>query len=102
MELLILYEIWAGERLHFEKAHPRYLRLGRSISVSPVPFGPGTDILRSCRFIGALFRSLRDLPFGLRRFVPCDIGADHCRLRHIGWWERCGHGLTSRPPRVCA
>ena len=36
------------------------------------------------------------MPFGLRRFVPCDIGANHCRLRHIGW-ERCGHGLTSRP-----
>ena len=30
------------------------------------------------------------------RFVPCSIGADHCRLRHIGW-EKCGHGLTSRP-----
>ena len=27
---------------------------------------------------------------------PCSIGADHCRLRHIGW-EKCGHGLTSRP-----
>ena len=64
--------------------------------MSAVPFGPGTDIWRSCRFIGALFRGLRDLPFGLRRFVPCDFGADHCRLRHIGW-ERCGHGLTSRP-----
>ena len=36
------------------------------------------------------------MPFGLPRFVPCDIGANHCRLRHIGW-ERCGHGLTSRP-----
>ena len=36
------------------------------------------------------------MPFGLRRFVPCDIGANHCRLRHIGW-ERCGHGLPSRP-----
>ena len=36
------------------------------------------------------------MPLGLRRFVPCDIGANHCRLRHIGW-ERCGHGLTSRP-----
>ena len=29
-------------------------------------------------------------------FVPCFIGANHCRLRHVGW-ERCGHGLTSRP-----
>ena len=28
--------------------------------------------------------------------MPRDIGADHCRLPHIGW-EKCGHGLTSRP-----
>ena len=32
----------------------------------------------------------------LLRFVPCRIGANHCRLRHLGW-EECGHGLTSRP-----
>ena len=96
MELLILYELWAGERLSLEKAHPRYLRPGRPISVSAVPFGPGTDTWRSCRFIGALMRSLFLLPGGLRGFVPCSIGADHCRLRHIGW-EKCGHGLTSRP-----
>ena len=36
------------------------------------------------------------LPGGLGRFVPCSIGANHCRLRHLGW-ERCSHGLTSRP-----
>ena len=96
VELLILYELWAGERLRLEKAHPRYLRPGRPISVSAVPFGPGIDIWRSCRFIGALMRSLCLLPGGLRRFVPCSIGANHCRVRHIGW-EKCGHGLTSRP-----
>ena len=28
--------------------------------------------------------------------IPCDVGANHRRLRHIGW-EKCGHGLTSRP-----
>ena len=28
--------------------------------------------------------------------MPCSIGANHCRLRHIGW-EKCGHDLTSRP-----
>ena len=33
---------------------------------------------------------------GIGRFLPCRIGADHCRSRHIGW-EKCGHGLTSRP-----
>ena len=78
-----------------EKAHPRYLRPGRPISVSAVPFGPGIDIWRSCRFIGAWMRSLWPLPGGLVRFLPCSIGANHCRLRHIGW-EKCGHGLTSR------
>ena len=36
------------------------------------------------------------LPGGLERFVPCSVGANHCRLRHLGW-ERCCHGLTSRP-----
>ena len=96
VELLILCELWAGERLSLEKALPRYLRPGRPISVSAVPFGPGIDIWRSCRFIGALMRSLCLLPGGLERFVPCSSGANHCRLRHIGW-EKCGHGLTSRP-----
>ena len=47
-----------GERLSLEKAHPRYLRPGRPISVTTVPFGPGTDIWCSCRFIGAMMRSL--------------------------------------------
>ena len=98
VELLILYELWAGERLKLEKAVPRYRRPCRSISVSAVPSGPGIDIWRSCRFIDALFRGLRDLPLGIRRF---DIGANHCRLRHIGW-ERCGHGLTSRPQETAS
>ena len=96
VELLILYELWAGERLCLERAVPRFLRPGRPISVSAVPFGPGIDIWRSCRFIGAWVRSLCLLPGGLRRFVPCSIGANHCRLRHFGW-ERCGHGFTSGP-----
>ena len=47
VELLILYELWAGERLSLEKAHPRYFRPGRPISVSAVPFGPDIDIWRS-------------------------------------------------------
>ena len=54
------------------------------------------DFWRSCRFIGALLRSLCLLPGGLRRFMPCSIGANHCRLRHIGW-EKCCHGLAPRP-----
>ena len=96
VELLILHELWAGERLSLERAVPRYLRPKRPISVSAVPFGPGIDIWHSCRFIGAMMRSLCFSPGGLGRFVPCSIGANHCRLRHVGW-ERGGHGLTSRP-----
>ena len=96
LELLILYERWAGERLVIECAVPFARRVGRPISVSAVPIGPGIDIGRSCRFLGSLVRFLALLPGGLIRFWPCRIGANHCRLRHLGW-EKCGHGLTSRP-----
>ena len=40
-------------------------------------------------------------PCGLGRFIPCRIGANHCRLRAIGW-EQCGHGLTSGPLEASA
>ena len=58
VELLLRHELWAGERLSLEKAHPRYLRPGRPISMSAVPFGPGIDVWRSCHFICALVWSL--------------------------------------------
>ena len=58
VDLLLLYELWTGERLSLERAVPRYPRPRRSISVSAVPFGPGIDIWRSCRLIGAMMRSL--------------------------------------------
>ena len=96
VELLILYELWAGERLSLEKAVPRLRRVGRPISVSAVPFGPGIDIWRSWWFFRAIFRALSLLPGGLGRFLPGGIGANHSRLRHIGW-DNCSHGLTSRP-----
>ena len=95
VELLILYELWAGERFQFEKAVPRCERVDRPISVSAVPFGPGIDVRRSCRLLGAMLRALCILPGGLGRFLPCNVGANHSRLRHIGWVQSC-HGLTSR------
>ena len=95
-ELLILYELWAGERLQFEKAVPRCRRVDRPISVSAVPFGPGIDIRRSCKLLGAMLRALCALPGALGRFIPCAIGANHNGLRHIGW-VKSAHGLTSRP-----
>ena len=54
VELLILYELWAVETVVFgEGSSSSCLRPGRPISVSAVPFGPGIDIWRSCRFTGA-------------------------------------------------
>ena len=85
-----------GERSQFEKAVPRCMRVDRPISVSVVPFGPSIDIRRSCKLLGAMLRALRALPGGLGRFLPCAVGANHSRLRHIGW-DKYGHGLTSRP-----
>ena len=95
-ELLVLCELWAGERPVLGKLVPRYRRLGRPTSVSAVPLGPGIDVCRSCRFIGVLVRALCALLGGLGRFLPCVVGANHCRLRHLGC-EKCAHGLTSRP-----
>ena len=41
-------------------------------------------------------RASRGLPGGLGRFLPGRIGANDCRLRHIGSEKSC-HGLTCRP-----
>ena len=71
--------------LSLRKAVARYRRPRRPISVSAVPFGLGIDIWQSCRFIGALFRSLCALPGGIGRFMPCSMGANHCRLWHFGF-----------------
>ena len=76
VELLVLYELWAGERFQFEKAVPRCMRVDRPISVSAVPFRPGIDIRRSCKLLGAMLRALIALPGGLGRCIPCGIGAN--------------------------
>ena len=83
VELLILHELWAGERLVLEKAVPRYRRAGRSISE------------RLFLLVQALI--FRDLEGTLVRcFVLLLVCLAYCGLRHVGW-EKCGHGLTSRP-----
>ena len=43
-----------------------------------------------------MLRALCALLGGLGRFLLCGIGANHSRLRHIGW-DNSGHGLTSQP-----
>ena len=51
------------------------------VNFVPVRGGPSIDILRSCRFIGALKRSLCTLPGGLGRFLPCAIGGQSLQVK---------------------
>ena len=97
VELVILYERWAEERLQVEESVPRYRRLGCPISLSPAPLCPDVDIRNLCQYFGSMMRALRGPPGGLGRFIiPGRIGANHVVLRHIGWEKSC-HGLTCGP-----
>ena len=59
-----------------------------------VIFDQGVQL--QCRLFLLVQASIFGALVGLGRFVPCSFGANHCRLRHVGW-ERCSHGHTSRP-----
>ena len=96
VELLILYERWAGERLVVETSGAKYRRPGRPISVSSAPLSPAADIWKLCQHLEGMTRPLCHLPGGIGRLIPGRIGANHGRLRHLGW-EKCNHGLTCRP-----
>ena len=96
IEMLILYERWAGERLRVEDSLPKHKRRGRKVVVTAAPIVPDVQIWKLCRYLGAMLRALANLPGGLGWFLPGRIGANHGRLRHVGW-EKCCHGLTCRP-----
>ena len=92
VEILIFMSFWLGRGLSWKRP---FLGIG------------GLDVKFQCRLFrlvqalifgvrGHSFRALRAMPGGIGRFTPCDVGANHCRLRHIRW-EKSGHGLTSRP-----
>ena len=58
LELLILFEQWAGHRLLGEKVTRPHVRAGRPISVSSVPVSEGMEIRHGCQFISSLVRAL--------------------------------------------
>ena len=74
LEILILFEQWAGHRLLGEKVTRPHVRAGRPISVSSVPVSEGIEIRHGCQFISSLVRALGKLPGGLGRFLPCQVG----------------------------
>ena len=75
LELLILFEQWAGHRLLGEKVTRPHVRAGRPISVSSVSVSEGIEIRHGCQFISSLVRVLGKLSGGLGRFlVTCSTG----------------------------
>ena len=91
-ELLLMFEVFPGHRLHTEKAVRPHLRSRRPLAFSGFWHG--------CQFLHSLFRALGHLPGGLARFIPCQPSAHYARLSHLDW-GRYGHGLSSRPRESC-
>ena len=96
LEVLILFELWAGHRLLSEKVTRLHERVNRHISISFVPVSEGIEIRHGCQFISSLVRAFGKLPGGIGRFLPCLSS----RLRHLGW-AQCSQGLTSRLLESC-
>ena len=100
LELLVLFEQWAGHRLLSEKVTRPHVRANRPILMPSVPVSEGIEIRHDCQFLSSLVRALAELPVGLGRFMPCSLGSHLSRLRHVGW-NQCSNGLNSRPLESC-
>ena len=96
VELLILYELWACERLFLEKAHPRYLRPERPISSGRALLS-GTLPLRYCAARFACSTPTWRLPVSghVGRLITSHPGAGNCR----GKVARVYPGRGSGPAR---
>ena len=62
LELLILFEQWAGHRLLSEKVAGPHVRAGRPILFPSVPVSEGVEIRHGCQFLSSLVRALAKLP----------------------------------------
>ena len=100
LELLILFEQWAGHRLLSEKVTRPNVRAHRPMFIPSVPVTEGIEIRHGCQFLSSFIRALSELSGGLGRFLPCNLGSHMSRLRHLGW-NQCSHGLSSRPIESC-
>ena len=100
LELLILFEQWAGHRLLSEKVTRPHVRAHRPILIPSVPVSEGIEIRHGCQFVSSSVRALSKLLGGLDRFLPCSLGSHMSWLRHLGW-NQCSHGLSSGPLESC-
>ena len=96
VELLILFEKWAGKDFVLRSLFRSTGGLGAQFRCQLHPCALML-IYGSCAGSSDIcFRALVRLPGGLGRFLPGRIGANHGRLGHIGW-ETCCHWLACRP-----
>ena len=75
LELLIIFEHWAGDRLIGEKVTRPHVRANRPILIPSVPVSEEIEIRHGCQFLSSLVRALAKLPGGLGRFLPCRLGS---------------------------
>ena len=64
LEILILFEVWAGHRLSPEKTVPADKRLGRVLKLPTSCISEGVQIRQGCQFIGGFFGCLDKLEEG--------------------------------------
>ena len=62
LELLILFEQWAGHRLLSEKVTRRRVRANRPILIPSVPVSEETEIRHFCQFISSVVRWYWQVP----------------------------------------
>ena len=61
MEILILFEQWAGHRLLSEKVTRRHVRANRPILIPSVPMSEVFEIRHGCQFLSSLVKALSKL-----------------------------------------
>ena len=79
LELLILFEQWAGHRLLSGKVTRPHVRANRPILIPSVPVSEGIEIRHGCQFLSRLLRALSKLSGGVGRFLPCWLGSHMSR-----------------------
>ena len=100
MEMHLLYELWAGERLVLEKAFKVSQARSPNFSIGCSFWSRhGYLAIMTCHWTSD--EIIVDHVVVLVGFFFVRIGANHCTLSHIGW-EKCGHGLTYWPRETAA